>query len=442
MRLKKLDIQTIKKEKLVQICFYAGILLAFFGSLHPWFLWPLGTLYPLPSGLLIGTAMLIAKTTKDNWFTNDHFLAPVMGYVAISTYMLVINETNINGYIVNVFHTAIFYSIFRLKTEKMEAFMTFLCKVMGGLLLVSIPAFFLYLVGFPFVGVDAVYGDDLYSYTNYFLFMIDDRTLWAFFPRFSSVFLEPGHLGTAATLLLSTQFGKWKKWYNIVLLVALLLTFSLAAYVIYVVVIFLKLWVQRKQFIGKLIMMVAFISTIVVGSFFYNNGENLLHDLILIDELLELLLGAVVVVYPFLLPGAGRTGGCRNRFFDLGVGLAQGLDHTILAGTGGTGDDKQVLFVFHFLLLLCRFSFRLARSAACHRLRRQGRKDYMVGVHDEHGPGAAAIGRINEHPPLPRFLDQTLDRGRIGADHSHHPARADQIAKADVDQFHLFLRTI
>jgi len=68
MRLKKLDIQTIKKEKLVQICFYAGILLAFFGSLHPWFLWPLGTLYPLPSGLLIGTAMLISKTTKDNWF--------------------------------------------------------------------------------------------------------------------------------------------------------------------------------------------------------------------------------------------------------------------------------------------------------------------------------------------------------------------------------------
>lgn len=52
-----------------------------------------------------------------------------------------------------------------------------------------------------------------------------------------------------------------EKWYNIVLLVALLLTFSLAAYVIYVVVIFLKLWVQRKQFIGKLIMMVAFIST-------------------------------------------------------------------------------------------------------------------------------------------------------------------------------------
>ena len=37
----------------------------------------------------------------------------------------------------------------------------------------------------------------------------------------------------------------------------------------------------------------------------------------------------------------------------------------------------------------------------------------MVGVHDEHGPGAAAIGRINEHPPLPRLLHQPLDRRRV-----------------------------
>ena len=66
----------------------------------------------------------------------------------------------------------------------------------------------------------------------------------------------------------------------------------------------------------------------------------------LTPELLELLLGAVVVVYPFLLPGAGRTGGCRNRFFDLGVGLAQSAHHTVLSGTGGTGHDKQIFFIF------------------------------------------------------------------------------------------------
>ena len=280
--MKKLDIYTIKKASLVRVLYYTGILLAFLGSLHPWFLWPLGTLYPLPAGLLIGAAMLISKTTKDNWFTNDHFLAPVMGYTAISTYMLIVNQTNVNGYIVNLFHIAIFYSIFRLDGQRLQALITFLCKTMGAILAVSTPAFLLYLVGFPFPGVDASYGDDLYSYTNHFLFMVDDRSLWEFFPRFSSVFLEPGHLGTTTALLLSTQFGRWKKWYNVVLLVALLLTFSLAAYVIYVVVIFLKLWVQGKQLLGKLIMTVSLIATIVVASFFYNNGENLLHDLILI----------------------------------------------------------------------------------------------------------------------------------------------------------------
>lgn len=282
MRIRKLDIYNINKTSLVKFLFYFGIVLAFYGSLHPWFLWPLGALYPLPAGVLICTAMLISKSTQDNWFTNDHFLAPVMGYVAISTYMLITSETNINGYIVNLFHTVIFFSIFHLNPKRMEVLTTFLCKTMGSLMAISIPTFLLYLVGFRFMGVNATYGDGLYSYTNYFFFLIDDRTLWAFFPRFSSVFLEPGHLGTASVLLLSTQFGKWKKWYNVALLVALLLSFSLAAYVLYVVVIFLKLWTQGKQFIGKLVMVAALIATIVTGSFFYNNGENLLHDLILI----------------------------------------------------------------------------------------------------------------------------------------------------------------
>lgn len=282
MSVRKLDIYIINKVSLAKALFYLGILLAFYGSLHPWFLWPLGDLYPLPAGMLICTAILISKSTKECWFTHEHFLPSVMGYVAISTYMLITSETNINGYIVNLFHTAIFFSIFRLNPERMEKLMTFICKVMGGLLAVSIPAFLLYLVGFQFVGVNASYGDGLYSYTNHFLFLIDDRALWAFFPRYSSVFLEPGHLGTVVALLLSTQFGKWKKWYNIVLLVALLLTFSLAAYVIYVIVIFLKLWTQGKQFIGKLVMVTSLIAVIVIGSFFYNNGENLLHDLILI----------------------------------------------------------------------------------------------------------------------------------------------------------------
>ncbi len=287
MKISKLNIYTIEKATLIKVLLYLGLLLAFYGSLHPWFLWPLGTLYPLPAGALICTAILISKSIKDCWFTNGHFLVPIMGYLAISTYMLITSETNINGYIVNFFHTTIFYAIFRIKSERMEALTTFLCKTTGSLMAVSIFFFLFYLAGFQLIGVNATYGDGLYTYTNYFFFLIDDRTLWAFFPRFSSVFLEPGHLGTACALLLSTQFGKWKKWYNISILIALLLSFSLAAYVIYVVIIFLKLWTQGKHFIKKLVIITGGISAIVIGSFFYNNGENLLHDLILIRLELE-----------------------------------------------------------------------------------------------------------------------------------------------------------
>lgn len=83
-------------------------------------------------------------------------------------------------------------------------------------------------------------------------------------------------------MLLTTQIGKWKTWYNKVLLTATLISFSLAAYVLLVVLICLDFWIQRKKFIGKLIGIIIFIAAIVTGSFYYNNGDNLLHDLIVI----------------------------------------------------------------------------------------------------------------------------------------------------------------
>ena len=67
-----------------------------------------------------------------------------------------------------------------------------------------------------------------------------------------------------------------------VLLVATLMTFSLAAYVLLVVIVFLNLWIKGKHVVGKVLATVALIAAVVVGAFYYNRGDNLLHDLILI----------------------------------------------------------------------------------------------------------------------------------------------------------------
>ena len=124
--------------------------------------------------------------------------------------------------------------------------------------------------------------EDVITYRNYFLFLFNDAAEFDLFPRFHAVFLEPGHLGSACVILLLTQYGQWRKWYNVILLIATLITFSLAAYVLLVIAIFLNLWMQNKRVFSKIIIMTSFLATIIVASFYYNNGNNLLHDLILL----------------------------------------------------------------------------------------------------------------------------------------------------------------
>ncbi len=75
--------------------------------------------------------------------------------------------------------------------------------------------------------------------------------------------------------------------------------------------------------------------------------EVVLHYFIVLNELLELLPGAVVVIHTLLLPGTGRTGGGGDRLFDFRVGLPQGFDNAVLARTGCTRNYKQIFFIFH-----------------------------------------------------------------------------------------------
>lgn len=287
MKIGRLNIQSLyilEKKDIVKVFLYGGMLLAYFGSLNPWFLWSLGPLYIIPAGGMIAVAMLISNSMERPVFHLRNFLPAILCYVAFLYYQLFLDGANIIGFAGQSFSILIFLALFRVDSGDLLALVTFIAKAMAILLSVSIPCFFLHLLGFPFPSRNDVFGEyALYSYTNYYFFMIDDRSLLAtIFPRFHSVFLEPGHLGTATVLLLLTQIGKWKKWYNIVLIVATLMTFSLAAYVLFVVTVFLNLWCQRKNVFKKLVASVFVIAVISIGAFFYNGGDNLIHDLILI----------------------------------------------------------------------------------------------------------------------------------------------------------------
>lgn len=280
MDLKSLYI--LEKKKLVNVFLFVGLTIAYMGSLHPWFMWPLGSYYIVPAAFFSGLALLLSATMEKPVLTRNDYLPSMFVYLLLSFYLLLVNQGNFFGYVSVFFYSVVFVALFKIPQDSLLKLMTVLCKVMAVLLAVSMPFYLLYVSGFPLPSVNAQFQDGYYTFSNYFFFLIDDRSIMKIIPRFQSVFLEPGHLGTATVLLLMTQCGRWKRWYNVILLVATLMSFSLAAYVLLVFIIFLHLWMKRKHFVSKLLMVLALLVGIAVGSFFYNDGDNLLHDLIMI----------------------------------------------------------------------------------------------------------------------------------------------------------------
>ncbi len=275
------DILVLNKEKLSYNLFFIGIVIAFYGSINPWFMWPLGKYYAILSCVFVLSSMFISATLKKPIFNKNNYLLSIVSYIVLVYYQSFVNEESLTSYIYHLFNICIFFSIFRINQRGIQRLSTLLAKSMGYLLSISMPFFALYILGFPLPYNSISFGE-LYSYSNYFFFLVDDRSIFQFIPRFQSVFLEPGQLGTVTALLLLMQHGQWKRWYNIMLIIATLISFSLSAYVLFTIAIFLSLWMQGREIIKKICLSVGIIATIVIGSFYYNDGFNLVHDLIIL----------------------------------------------------------------------------------------------------------------------------------------------------------------
>lgn len=274
----------IRKTDIVHVFLFTGMFIAYIGSLHPWFIWSIGETWLILSALCLAFAYYLSCPDSKDLFSRTDCLPPFTACVILLFYQLWVNEGTINGAIGSVLRAGIFLSLFMLRRDYLFRISTRISQAMGCLLLVSMLAFACWLAGLPLPlpSCDAQYNDGEYSYTNYMLFMVDDRSMWQIIPRFSSVFLEPGHIGTATALLLFTQIGHWKRWYNVVLIIATLITFSLAAYVIFLSIIIFSQWIKGRHVMGKVLLAVLMTASIVIGSFFYRNGDNMLNNLIVL----------------------------------------------------------------------------------------------------------------------------------------------------------------
>jgi hypothetical protein len=289
----------IDKKRLSVSLFYAGMLISFLGSLNPWFMWSIGNFYPVLVAPLLVTAYLVSRTIPPpegesphqppperggyndagGLFTRNDFLLPLLTFVVYAVYERISMDGNLNSFLMIGFRLVFFYLLFRISMERCQQLVTFICKAMAVILIPSLLAHFLYLLGLPMPCRDAKFGE-FYSFANYYFFLVSDTDLFVIFPRFNSYFLEPSHIGTACAFLLFCQRGQWRKWYNVTLLTTVFFTFSLASYIYLVAIMLFNSWAAGKQVVRKLVAIVIFLILATIVTFTYNGGNNMVHDLI------------------------------------------------------------------------------------------------------------------------------------------------------------------
>ena len=144
-----------------------------------------------------------------------------------------------------------------------------------------VPSVIIYLVNnivhLPSMGI--IYHDNLnYDGFENYLFYVHEINGSG---RFNGPFLEPGHLGMISAFVLMANNFKLKKTYNLIILASVILSLSLAGYMLALVGYILCAYNEGKKNAGKLMIFAVVVVTCVLVAQNYNGGDNIINEKIL-----------------------------------------------------------------------------------------------------------------------------------------------------------------
>lgn len=264
----------------VAIFILTGIFfIAFIVALHPWFFW--GYEDWLVCFCLLGIFFVFSFCPE----AFDRRYNRIAFFLLFLCYLNQYKTSNINGLVFAHISVLFVGGILALRNEYKIILLDNLSKLFSLFLLPSLCLWILYLFGFKFLPASYAefvqFNGQSYTYTNYYFFMIDNRFVNSVLPRFSSVFLEPGHLGMTTALLLAANDFDLKDKYNRIILAVSLSTFSLAAYVILFLGKLFQLFINKYK--HRLLVLFVFV-VLFIGSWLfaamYNNGDNIVNSYI------------------------------------------------------------------------------------------------------------------------------------------------------------------
>ena len=264
----------MKKEIVAYWLFALGIFLLVLKSMGAYFLWDISI---GPMSLLVTLMGLVYVNTRKQLYSSRYFIYAFIFLVLYSIWdREIISQINIG----NIIPCVPILMVLMMPTKDKKTLLGFCSSGLALISGISLIAFILlFFTDLPDIGIISDETSENYTYTNYIILLKG-----AFYDiRFNAIFREPGHLAMIASYFLFANRYDMKKWYNIVLLIVIGFTLSLAGYVLTIAgYLFNLLLVGRfTKVLKKLIPYIIVMVIAVVGIMSYNRGHNFVNELII-----------------------------------------------------------------------------------------------------------------------------------------------------------------
>lgn len=270
----------MKSPKIV-FWFRMAILFEILWGAHAWFTWSLDSSRILQYGAYALLAFIAFQYKHKMKIRLNTKPAVLFGFFCYVIAVMFFNRFSIPS-LVGVFLTLYVIWVTLSDNENAESHLNFICK---GLSWIFIPGIILFIfskyISIPGLIIQKGSNED-YTFINH-LFQIVRLDLGygsGAVGRFHSIFLEPGYLGSLLSFLLFAIRYDFSKWYGKVLLASLILSLSLAGYIITFIGYTLYLLSLEKS-IGKIIVFAMLTITVYFVSIDYNNGNNYINKMII-----------------------------------------------------------------------------------------------------------------------------------------------------------------
>lgn len=264
----------MNNKKVLNFYIFAYIVL-FLQSMHVWFLW--GNLFKIACPILFLCAAYFNHIKNPNFYEHINFSKQ---YLFLIILVFISLQESYDAGILSICKSMVgviaLYELIKINDTSCKRVLNVFTKIFGIISIVSLVGWILFLIGInlPHAFIeDKEFG---YSFDNYYIFLYNR---YGIFPRYCSIFLEPGYYGQLAAVLLFANMMKLNNIYTISIFISALFSLSLAGYVLIIIgYIFINI---NKENIWKLafLFLVGFAAVNIAKN--YNGGDNPINGVIL-----------------------------------------------------------------------------------------------------------------------------------------------------------------